>query len=78
MTYPFPPDVRELIDFRMATGSYASEDDLLKEALQTLPGEDDLAAIRDGLDLLDQGDSGVPLEEAFLTIRQKHGISPSA
>lgn len=55
MTYPFPPEVRELIDSRMATGSYASEDELLKEALQTLPAEDDLAAIREGLDLLIQG-----------------------
>ena len=36
MAYPFPPDVQQLIRLGMAIGNYATEDDILREALNAL------------------------------------------
>jgi Arc/MetJ-type ribon-helix-helix transcriptional regulator len=36
MAYQFPPDVERLIREHMASGGYTSEDELLRDALQTL------------------------------------------
>jgi Arc/MetJ-type ribon-helix-helix transcriptional regulator len=69
MSDRFSPDVAALIQQQMATGRFASEDDLLREALERLADdaiEDDcdLAAILEGLDEVDRGVPGIPLEEA--------------
>ncbi len=61
MTYQLPPDVAQLVRAHMATGVYASEDDVLRDALHAL-GEfvhdraagsaeyrDAVAAAREGL-----------------------------
>ena len=58
MSYAFPPDVAKLIQEQMATGSYSSEDDVLRVALTVLgqyaePEDEDeyretLAAVREG------------------------------
>ena len=46
MTYAFPPDLRELVGEQMASGKYASEDELLRHALRALSEEEeDLAAV---------------------------------
>ena len=72
MPYSFPVDVQQLIQEQMASGKFASEDDLLREALSALCEEEaDLAAIREALDELADGDEGLPLDEAFDTIRQQ-------
>jgi Arc/MetJ-type ribon-helix-helix transcriptional regulator len=36
MAYLFPPDVEKLVEAQMAGGGYASEDDVLREALKVL------------------------------------------
>lgn len=36
MAYQFPPDVQQLIKDRMASGIYASEDEILRDALGAL------------------------------------------
>jgi Arc/MetJ-type ribon-helix-helix transcriptional regulator len=36
MSYAFPPDVARLVQEQMATGSYSSEDDVLRVALTVL------------------------------------------
>ena len=36
MSYTFPPEIQHLIDQNMATGMYASQDDVLQAALQVL------------------------------------------
>ena len=36
MTYPFPPDVQQLVREQMALGSFSSEDELLRAALHAL------------------------------------------
>jgi Arc/MetJ-type ribon-helix-helix transcriptional regulator len=70
MTYPFPPDVVALVQQQMATGRFASEDELLREALQALlDADDDYTAIQEALDELEQGDEGLPIDEAFEQIK---------
>jgi Arc/MetJ-type ribon-helix-helix transcriptional regulator len=72
MAYSFPTDVRQLVQAQMASGKFASEDELLREALLTLSEEDaDLTAIRAALDELADGDDGLPLDEAFVSIRRQ-------
>jgi putative addiction module CopG family antidote len=78
MKYEFPPDVKQLVRERMASGQYASEDDVLREALQALAEEEaDVIAIRQAVAEMDMGDEGIPLDEAFETIRRKHGLADS-
>ena len=36
MSYAFSPELRQLIDARMASGGYSSEDELLRDALLAL------------------------------------------
>jgi len=50
MPYSFPPDVNELVCAHMSSGKYASEDELLRAALQALTEEEeDLAAVRESI-----------------------------
>ncbi len=71
MIYPFPPDLKELIAARLATGNYSTKDELLRDALRALDEEDeDLAAVNDALAESRAGDQGTPLAEAFHEIRR--------
>jgi Arc/MetJ-type ribon-helix-helix transcriptional regulator len=73
MPYPFPPDVNELVCAHMSSGKYASEDELLRVALQALSEEEeDLAAVRESIGDWHKGDPGVPLDAAFAAIRSRH------
>lgn len=70
MTYQFPPDIRDLVGKHMACGRYASEDELLRDALHALAeSEEDLAAIQDALNDWRAGDAGVALDDAMQAIR---------
>ena len=62
MRYQFPPGVDELVQKHLATGHYVSEDEVLRDALQTLDAErQKWAAIEEGLSTLDQGEKRVSL-----------------
>jgi Arc/MetJ-type ribon-helix-helix transcriptional regulator len=75
MTYPFPSDLRAIVGEQMASGKYASEDELLRCALLALAQEEqDLDAVRESLAEWRAGDPGVPLDEAFDSLRRKHGL----
>jgi Arc/MetJ-type ribon-helix-helix transcriptional regulator len=75
VTQQFSPTVEQLIRDKMASGRYGSEEELLVEALQALDESDaDLKAIEEGLSSMDRGEEGVPLDEAFDRLRQKHQI----
>lgn len=77
MRYEFPSDVQQLVTERMAAGSYASEDDVLREALRALAdGEEDLRLVRDAVAEWRAGDEGVPVKEAFAALRSKYSIAP--
>ena len=70
-TYSFPPDLQRLIDARLATGTYASEDELLRDALRALAEEsEDLAAVQAAVAEWRAGDVGMPLREAFAQVRE--------
>jgi putative addiction module CopG family antidote len=70
--------VQQLIQEKMASGKYRSEDELLRTALDLLDAEDEeLQAIQDSLDDLDRGEEGIPLDEAFANLRAKYRIEKS-
>jgi putative addiction module CopG family antidote len=76
MPYPFPPDLQTLVGDQMASGKYASEDELLRTALRALAeDEQDVDAVRQSLAEWRAGDSGVLLKDAFDAIRSRRGIS---
>jgi Arc/MetJ-type ribon-helix-helix transcriptional regulator len=75
MTQQFSPIIRQLIQDKMASGRYGSEEELLVEALRSLEESDEeLKAIEEGLSSVDRGEEGVTLDEAFDRLRQKHQI----
>jgi Arc/MetJ-type ribon-helix-helix transcriptional regulator len=75
MSYPFPPDVQQLVNERMARGGYATEDDVLRDAFAALTWEEqELEAVLQAVDALENGDEGIPLEVAFEQLQRKHGI----
>jgi putative addiction module CopG family antidote len=79
MPFSFPPDLQQFVRDRMASGKYASEEELLRDALEALAEEEeDLAAVREAVAQWQAGDPGVPLDEAVETIRRKHGIPSDA
>ena len=56
MSYSFPPELDRLVREGLATGEYASEDDLLLEALRALRDRSEaIAGIREGLADLEAG-----------------------
>ncbi len=75
MSQPYSAAVEQLLRARMATGRYASEDEVLVEALHSLDESDEeLQAIEARLLSIDQGDEGVPLNQAFDHLRTKYQI----
>lgn len=79
MAFPFPPDLQQFVRDRMASGKYASEEELVRDAFLALAEEDeDVAAVRAAVAEWQAGDPGVPLDGAVETIRRKHGISSHA
>jgi Arc/MetJ-type ribon-helix-helix transcriptional regulator len=75
MTFPFPPDVQQSLTDWVASGKYASEADVMRDALRALTHEqDDLSAVQEALAELERGDKGIALQQAFDEIRQSHGL----
>ena len=75
MTHQLPPDIQQSVRTLMASGRYASEDDVLRDALRALNDEqDDVAAIDEALADLEQGDPGVGVRQVFQELRERHGI----
>ncbi|MFH1269014.1 MAG: type II toxin-antitoxin system ParD family antitoxin [Planctomycetota bacterium] len=79
MAFPFPPDLQQFVRDQMASGKYASEEELLRDAFLALAEEEeDVAAVREAVAQWQAGDPGIPLDEAVQTIRRKHGIPSDA
>lgn len=79
MTYQFPADVEERVQARMATGRYATEDEVLREALDTLDDvEAEARELEAAIDAVKKGDVAVPLHEAFDALRKKYSLSGDA
>ena len=76
MTYHFPADVEERVQARMATGRYASEDEVLRDALDTLDTvEADAREVQVAIDAVKEGDAAVPFDQAFDALRKKYDLS---
>ena len=74
--YKFPPVVRQLVQKQLASGQFATEDEVLLAALQTLQTEsEDWLAVREALDSLEAGDQGMSLQDAFDEVRKRHSIA---
>ncbi len=75
MPYEFPPDIRTLIDKYLATGQYASEDQVLEAALHVLSDyHATVADIRAGMEDYAQG-RAEPLSQAMGDVRQQLGFN---
>ena len=74
MSYPFSATIQQLLDERMESGEYASEDDVLVRALQALKEYDEAVAdIQEGLD--DEAAGRVrSLREFDMEFRQTLGL----
>jgi Arc/MetJ-type ribon-helix-helix transcriptional regulator len=78
MPYPFPPELDRLIQEELATGEYASADDVLLAALQALRERDEaVAGIQAGLADLDSGRVR-PLDSVDAELRRKYDIRRDA
>ena len=74
MTVNLPPDLDLRIQQRMATGHYATEVELFREAFQALEWrEQEIAAIQEGVEDMEAGRSR-SLEEVDADIRRKYGF----
>ena len=78
MHYELPPDVQQEIKQRMAKGQYASEEDVLRDAMRALKSRDEeMAAIQAGIDDMEAGRFR-PFEEVDTEIRRRLGFSNDA
>ena len=56
MSYTFPPELDRLVRDKLATGEYASEEELLLEAMRALVDRDEaIAGIRRGIEDMEAG-----------------------
>jgi len=66
MNHTLPPDVQRLIAAQLASGRYASEEEVLRDALLVLRDVDEEAGkVQAAIDEWKNGDQGIPLDEAF-------------
>jgi len=75
MSYVFPPEIERLVREELATGVYASEDEVLLEAMRALHEQDEtIAGIQEGLADVKAGRVR-PLNAMDTELRTKHSIS---
>jgi Arc/MetJ-type ribon-helix-helix transcriptional regulator len=78
MSYQFPPDLDREIQDRLATGQYASEEEVLRKALRALKWWDqEVAAIQEGVEDMEAG-RVKPLREFDCEFRERKNISQDA
>lgn len=78
MSYSLPPDLNSLVQQKLATGSYDSEEAVLRAALSALDEQEQtVAAIQEGYDDFQAGRMR-SLEEADRDFRQRKNIAPQS
>ncbi|MHB8898985.1 MAG: ribbon-helix-helix domain-containing protein [Thermoguttaceae bacterium] len=74
MPYTFPPQIDRLVQDRLASGLYSSEDEVLLEAMLALQDRDQtVAAVNEGHADMEAGRVR-PLQEVDMEMRKKYGI----
>lgn len=74
MSYPFPPDLDRMVRHKLATGEYASEDEVLLEAMRALADRDEaVAAVRAGIEDMHAG-RVQPLSDVDAKLRSQYEI----
>jgi Arc/MetJ-type ribon-helix-helix transcriptional regulator len=77
MPYQFPPDIDQLAKKQMASGRYASEDEMLRAAMTALQRRnEEIAAIAAGIDDYEAGRYR-PLDEVDCEVRKTFGFGRS-
>ncbi len=75
MSYQFPPDVQAQLQKYVATGQYATEDDVLRDALQSLRERDEnVSAVKQAIADMEAGDHGKPFDEFVEQFRAEHKV----
>ena len=77
MSYQFPPDIEAFVKDQLASGCYASEDDLLRDAVRALKHQqEDIASIQAGIE--DERAGRVKsLAEVDAAMRERYKIPPA-
>jgi Arc/MetJ-type ribon-helix-helix transcriptional regulator len=74
MSYTLPPDLEPLLAKHFSLGTYASEDDVLRDAFRALEERCDIAEdLRSGIADMEAG-RGTPLQEVDSRLRKKYNI----
>ena len=72
MIRKIPDDVQAAIDAKVASGTYADEETVLREALASLDEfDEDVAKLKTAIDDWQSGDVGMPIDQAVDLIRGK-------
>jgi Arc/MetJ-type ribon-helix-helix transcriptional regulator len=67
-----PDDVQAAIDAKVASGQYADEETVLREAMASLEEfDEDVAKVQSAIDKWQAGDEGLPIDEAFNVVRRE-------
>jgi Arc/MetJ-type ribon-helix-helix transcriptional regulator len=76
MNYPLPDDLAAQLQDRLATGQYASEEEVLRAALTVLKRQDEeVSAIKAALVDMQAGDRGKLFDEFVEEFRTAHQIA---
>ena len=69
------PQLEALLQKQLATGDYATEEDVLLAALQSLDSQnEEWAAVNEALQTLDSGNPGLSLDEAVQEVRRRNNV----
>lgn len=78
MSYPFPPELDQLVQRQLARGEYDSEDAVLIAAMRSLEQQqEELAALREGIEDIEAG-RVQPLRDFDRKFREQKGIPQDA
>jgi Arc/MetJ-type ribon-helix-helix transcriptional regulator len=79
MPYQFSADIESLVQQQLATGHFATPDDVLRAALTNLQlEENEASAIQQSIDRLDGGGEGSAVADAFQQLRAKFDLADNA
>ena len=74
MSRPFPPELDRMVRGKLATGEYASEDEVLLEAMRVLADRDEaVAGVRAGIEDMHAG-RVQPLSDVDAKLRSQYEI----